>query len=317
MQNLDDNFFKQPMFYVEGIPCYYSGEYFYRELDLYKVLNLLEIAKHQGWKNAALAPTNAYVTRYITDNRRSLFLNLVKIEKDANILDLGAGWGTIALQIAKRYPEVTVYAFDKTLEGLLFLNIVKEQEKLRNLRIARCTADILPLVDSSIDLVIMIGVLEWVGTTMESSSPRDAQLKVLKEIKRVLKDHGKLIVGIENRFGYQYFKGKREHSGIFYGSILPRKLVDLYSRIKLKKSFRTYIYSKAEYCKLFTEAGFKKTKFYYTYPDYRFPYVICDEQNVRELFQITHKRGFGKLLGYIPNAILTRVIPSFYIVVEK
>src|SRR5579883_3501798 len=79
--------------------------------------------------------------------------------------------------------------------------------------------------------------------------------------KRSKKDleHGRktLIIGIENRFGYQYLAGKPEHSGIRYGSVLPTKLINLYSKRVLHKEYRTLIYSRDGYKKLLLEAGYK------------------------------------------------------------
>ena len=67
--------------------------------------------------------------------------------------------------------------------------------------------------DGSIDVAIIIGVLEWAGESMRNMSPLDAQLKLLAEIKRLLRKGGRVVVGIENRYGYKYLRGKRGSLG--------------------------------------------------------------------------------------------------------
>ncbi len=318
MEEVDEAFSSRPLVYVEGIASYVIEEdYFFRELDICRVWNLIELAKHEGWKKVVLSLRNRLVTQYITDPSRSLFLNLVKIKSGCKVLDLGAGCGSVSLQIAKRFPDVKVYALDKTLEGLIFLNIVKEQENLKNIMVARCTAEKIPLLDSSIDVAYMIGVLEWVATNIDGQSPRHIQVNVLREVRRTLNMGGKLIIGIENRFGYQYLAGKPEHSGIRYGSVLPTKLINLYSKRVLHKEYRTLIYSRDGYKKLLLEAGYKNIQFFGAYPNYRFPVMICDENSIKHMIRSSSKKGLSKLLRYLPNALVKKIVPSYFIVAEK
>ena len=95
-----------------------------------------------------------------------------------------------------------------------------------------------------------------------NTPPREAQLIFLREVKRVLANNGCLYVGIENRFGLPFFLGEKDHSGLPYTSILPRKLAnfvvkkfghaggvygDKSERIKEQKGYYTYTYSKKKF----------------------------------------------------------------------
>ena len=79
----------------------------------------------------------------------------------------------------------------------------------------------LPLAENSFDLVIVNGVLEWVGEWDLTVDPRTVQVNFLKKILRLLKDDGILLIGIENRIGWGLFLGGEDHSGMAYTSLVP------------------------------------------------------------------------------------------------
>ena len=315
-QGIDDVFNADPIARMEGIDCYVRDDYFWRELGRDETITLIELSRKIGWRKAVLTLQNKGVTKYITDPTRLSFIDLLTIKKGARILDLGAGWGSLSMQIAKRFPTTFVYALDMTLEGLLFLDIVTKQQELTNLRIAKVGADKIPLVDESMDVVLMIGVLEWVGESITRMKPGAAQLAVLAEAKRALKKGGHLVIGIENRYSYKYLRGKPEHSHIRFGSVLPKSLVTLYSRSVRKKEYRTYIYSLGEYARILGKAGYEDLHFYGAYPDYRFPRVIADLGSMHEFWKDAHAPG-SSLLKHLPNGFLKRIVPSYFIVARK
>ena len=125
----------------------------------------------------------------------------------------------------------------------------------------------------------------------------------MKEIKRVLSDNGCLYIGIENRFGIQFILGDRDHSGLRYTSLLPRKFADILvkrygyeggiygdktKKMKEKKGYYTYTYSAKGYHSLFQDAGLKY-KSYWVYPSYNKPYFsgkLEDNIGVKAFFNI-------------------------------
>ena len=221
---------------------------------------MLSLAERIGWKGAIASNHELSLTKYLTDSRRLLFIPLLSLKSNSKILDLGAGLGSISYQLAKRNPSCDVYAFDKTLEGLLLLKVIKEQEKLKNLQIARVDALEIPQDDSYFDIVMLVGVLEWVGSSTAGMNPIEAQNSVLREAYRVLKPGGQLLVGIENRFGHQYLRGTLDHSGLPYTSLMPRYFANWYTKFRLGCEYRTHTYSEHGYRKLLAEAGFKNIR---------------------------------------------------------
>ena len=142
----------------------------------------------------------------------------------------------------------------------------------------------LPLLDGSIDAVVVNGVLEWVGLSDSVTPPRQLQIQFLLEILRVLKPGGKLLIGIENRTGAQFFVGGRDHSGLRFTSLMPRWLASLvvrsFRRMKsashfsgAETSYRTLTYTYWGYCDILKQVGFGDPDLYWTWPDYSFPKV--------------------------------------------
>jgi ubiquinone/menaquinone biosynthesis C-methylase UbiE len=311
-------FTRPPHATLDGVPSFVKEDYFYREVDRQTILNIISLAKTIGWKSVTTSITNTVVKRYISDPIRTLFLELVRIPPGSKVLDLGAGWGSLSMQIAKRYHGVDVFAFDKTLEGLLFLDVVKNQEKLSNIHIAHVDASDIPMADESFDIALIIGVLEWTGESVKDSSPVEAQLKVLQEVRRLLRKGGKAVIGIENRFSYEYLRGKRDHSGMRFASVFPKSLTNAYMKTRYRREYRTYIYSHSGYQNLFLgRAGFTAMETFVTSPSYRFPKAISDPINVRKMMVASHRKNDQRWIRLLPDSILRRVVPSFYFIVEK
>jgi ubiquinone/menaquinone biosynthesis C-methylase UbiE len=295
---------------VNGIPCFDDSGYFYSEMSLEDTLALSSIAATIGWRNAALGTRDGFVRRYITDPNRSLFLSILPIKEGENILDVGAGWGNVSAQIAKGFPSTNVYTTDKTVERLFFADQIRRQEQLKNMHVLQCDITDPPFENGFFDVVIMIGVLEWVGASVRAFPPKVAQERALKMIHDFMRPGGRLLIGIENRIGYDYFLGGADHSNMAFTGLMPRRVADLYMRLKGKESYRTYTYSRRGYHNLLKQAGFNSVKFYAVLPNYRFPNRICD---INKLKDITHRR----LAKVLPRQVVGALAPSFYILAGR
>jgi hypothetical protein len=112
-------------------------------------------------------------------------------------------------------------------------------------------------------------VLKMLASFFGSRNPRRTQLRFLRELRRVLKPGGQLFVAIENRWGYEYFTGRPDHhSGLLYGSLLPRFLANAYSIAWRRQPYRTYTYSRPGARRLFAQAGFAHQQFLGLTPGY-------------------------------------------------
>lgn len=191
---------------------------------------------------------------------------------NAAVLDVGSGWGQIALPLARAGHQVT--ALEPTPERLDFIHAVAEQEGLLD-RIAFIQAGFHEIEFSScFDLVSCIGVLEWVPK-FQPGDPRSIQVDFLRRIRASLTPRGSCYLGIENRFGLKYLLGSRDdHTGQRGISVLDAALATTKHRAATGQELRAFTYTHAEYAALFHEAGFSQLTTFAAFPDYKLPELI-------------------------------------------
>jgi ubiquinone/menaquinone biosynthesis C-methylase UbiE len=284
----------------DGIPCFVPLS----KLPDYGLAadmdRLARQARSEGWLRALethLAQNAArrdYVREYVASEARADFRFLMSLPSDATILDVGSGWGTIAVALAR--TSRCVYALDTTLANLAFVQVRAEQEGLSNVVAVMGDATCLPIPPSSCDAVLMVGVLEWVPWGRDDGSPQDLQSKALHEAYRVLKPGGQIYVGIENRFSVKSFLGAKEpHTGLRFISLLPRSLANAYSRRLRQQPFREWTYSQQGLTSLLLAAGFATVRFHYPIPSYQnIRYITNYEIPWVTRFLITRFMGHGR-----------------------
>ncbi len=106
------------------------------------------------------------------------------------VLDAGCGAGLTTVELARR--GYCVYAVDSVPEMIELTRAGAGREQVQSqVRCARGNVQNLPFGDASFDLVIASGVLPWVP------APEDA----VRELSRVLKPGGRMILTTDNRWG--------------------------------------------------------------------------------------------------------------------
>ena len=219
---------------------------------------IMEITKGNDFHETVMKYLPECKDHFCCDYRADAGL-LLSIDKDSIVLDAGAMWGGLTIPIACHCREI--YAVDQTLETLEMLSLRAKKENISNIKLLNCSLQKLPFKDNYFDCVILNGVLEWVGMEQDviveemwnnkfcnvkhlKKSPRDMQLQVLKELRRVLKNNGTLYLAIENRLALKHFTGSPDpHMNIPWVTIMPRGIANIITRIKKGIDYRTYIYS--------------------------------------------------------------------------
>ena len=332
----------------EGIYDFIGSEgSYWGEVSSEEMEKALEDAKVNGWKVAARDVGLKYhdINEYILSNGRIDWLfHCLDFTRTKSCLDLGSGWGTVTFGLAQYYDEV--WSLEAVKQRIEFQKIRQEQDGVNNIKFVRADWLWLPFPDNCFDLVAANGVLEWVGLSDYFRNPRQVQLDFLKEIRRVLKPGGCLYVGIENRFGLPFLLGGKDHSGLPFTSILPRRLANLAVRLFRKtegeyrrdkrmeeewKSYRTYTYSFSGYRKLLKEAYFDQVDLYWTF-SYNIPKYAgrFDGESFSFFFKFLRKnittfRSLGSFLISIGSRFPERLIafvlplicPSFLIFAYK
>jgi SAM-dependent methyltransferase len=281
--------------------------------------------RHGGETEEGAAPRGEFLYRYATDPTRADWRFLVSLDETSKVLDIGAGWGALAMAIA---PEVGVMvASDDMIERARFLEIRARQSGLDNVMACAAPAQEIPFPDGTFDLIILNGVLEWVGVSRVRKSPRDVQRHVLENVHRKLAPGGSLYVAIENRWGYHYFLGTPDdHTKIRGTNLMPRWLANTVTKRKTGRDYRAWTHGMDGYRRLLRESGFASSRFWAPVPTYRNPreFLPLDDPTVFEWY--TERFGADTAKRRLKLAVakrlfraglLPRMMPHFGILARK
>lgn len=118
------------------------------------------------------------------------------------------------------------------------------------------------VIDKKFDYIIVIGQIEKaIQWFPDSSNP---ELELLTFISSLLKEDGKILIATDNKFGMQYWNGRKDLEGTLnYENLVQERTKNgckLFSENTLKK--------------LLEEADYQHYKFYYALPDYKMTNLI-------------------------------------------
>jgi len=292
------------------------------ELEEARMEQLLREMGERGFTDVVhntLKRESPFVYDYGCNPTRADFRFLMPFGKNSTVLDFGSGLGVITREIAKQAGAVV--AVDTVMARLRFSRFMCTEAGLDNVTFI-CGGDTLqlPFEKDTFDAIVLNGVLEWIPVTVKGDKPVEAQSAVLGDLYRCLKRKGALYIGIENRFGVQYFLGARDHNDMRFTTLLPRCVADVVSRLAGKGPYRTITHSRCGYQKLLEGAGFKDVRFFWTYPNYRhLQAVVPMEKNAVRYFLKARLRAttvkknlFGKAAGLLLTLGLFESLAPFY-----
>jgi len=309
----------------DGIPRFNPDGFYWGEIPRPHMRAVLDRARVVGWKEAArelLPPSRPDLWDYITDPGRADFRHYLPFGRDSDVLDLGAGWGTLTTALAPHCRSVT--AVEGVEERVSMLQLRCRQEGLANVRAVRSDFLRPPFPPASFDVVLMNGVLEWVGCADAGSPPGIVQRRFLRRIRRLIRPGGGIYVGIENRTGFRLWLGARDHSGLPFTSLLPRSAASLMTSLLPswgpRGAYRTYTYTYWGYRRLLDRCGFSAVEIYAALPSYNAPRYLAPLDRaapvrflLRQVAVPARGRRLAALAAYAPLAALRLLVGSFAI----
>ena len=323
-----------------GIPRLFRANNYWGEIPREEAQQFLKDAKEKGWRRAAefRFGSNRNMITNVLDWQRASWLQLLPCVAEARALDVGSGYGNITHVLSQAMAEV--YSLEAVTERIEFTQIRLQQEGVHNVRLIQGSALELPFPGEMFDLIVVNGVLEWLGEWKHEGDPRSIQIRFLNQLRGMLKPEGVLLVGIENRIGAGLLCGGKDHSALAYTSLMPRRLATFYLRrrrtahhrtqINPRREYRTYTYAKPGYKKLLAESGFAWTQFYWADPGYNQPYSLVPPETrlIRQRFERTlgslpflqdPRRTLRNRIkgGLVSLGIFKWIVPDFVILAGK
>lgn len=281
------------------------------DLPASAIAALIKESRTRGWREALLEVSSRapFFYKRMSDLGLLDWNVLLLKNSESSVLDVGCGFGSGVLGLASSYARATGVEFLR--DRVEYASLRARQETSSNCSIARGSGHVLPFSDSVFSLVTMNGVLEWAGLYERSMGPPECQLAMLREAGRVLQPDGTLAVAIENRFAAESLSGLQDtHTNLFFVTAMPRWLARLWSRLWKGEDYRTFLYSRGGYRKLFRRAGFTDVRLLdlvSSYNDYDFAVQPHDILSYRYLYENNLIRPF-----FGPAATVRRLVSRLY-----
>lgn len=244
---------------------------------------------------------------------RQNIVEWLPIKKEDKVLEIGAGCGAITGILADKAKRVDCIELSRKRS---LINANRNQNR-RNIQIyVGNFQEIEAHIEETYDYIMLIGVLEYAKSYIESKKPF---VDFLKLTMSHLKVGGRLIVAIENKLGLKYWAGcKEDHLASYFSG-----LEDYQGNTHVKT------FSKLELEKMFEEAKIYKKRFYYPYPDYKFPIKIFSDERLPQKGELVNNiRNFDyeRLLLFDEAKVFESIIEanlfpefsnSFLVEIEK
>lgn len=257
----------------------------YKNEDIYSdgpiedtIIKLIAENQPEDYSDAILNHMSWPTYYYLTHIRKNI-LNWYPFAEDSSVLEIGCGLGAITNMLCDRCRDVTAVELSKR-RAIAALLRCRERDNLEI--IVGNLNDI--KFEKKFDYITLIGVLEYQGAFADTDNP---YLDFLVEIKKLLKPNGKLLLGIENKYGLKYWCGAVEdHTGVPFEGMNQYTLSN--------KKIRTF--SRKELEEMVQDSGFKNAFFYYPMPDYKLPTVVYSQEYLPQNANMQNLRPY-----YIPN----------------
>lgn len=237
---------------------YYDESDTYSDGDIEDVL--LNIVRNNDEYEKVIYNTDNFAIFYHLSKRREFIIEPMNISSEEKVLEIGAGCGAITGALAAKAKYVHCVELSKRRA---MINAYKNCKR-DNIEIFVGNYQKIKFVERY-DVITLIGVFEYANLYYHTSNPFS---DFLTDVWNKLKEGGRIYIAIENRLGAKYFAGCAEdHIGRTFEGI------EGYNTSNIARTFSFF-----EWRTLLQKNNIKKYKFYYPYPDYKFPETIYSDE---------------------------------------
>ena len=250
---------------------YYSGKDLYVDGSEEELLNLVQQYEPEEY-NKVIVEKNTWPILYHLSAIRGNIVEWLPITKEDEVLEIGAGCGAITGTLAQKAKQVDCIELSK-MRSLVNANRNKQHDNITIM--VGNFQDVEKNITKKYDYITLIGVFEYAASYIQSETPYEEFLKI---IKKHLKSDGKIIIAIENKYGLKYWAGcKEDHVAQFFAGI------EGYVGIQHIRTF-----SKQELQTIAEKVGLGNVEFYYPYPDYKLPLEIYSDKRLPKIGELTN-----------------------------
>lgn len=258
---------------------YYPGKDLYSDGAIEdEILTIVKNASRVEYP-AIIEEKKSWPILYHLSPLRGNVIDWLPIKPEDKVLEIGSGCGAITERLAQKAGKVTCVDLSARRSQI---NAYRNQEK-DNIEIhVGNFADIEPSLPEDYDFACMIGVFEYGQSYIHTQTPYEDFLKI---IKKHVKNNGRIVIAIENKFGLKYWAGcKEDHVGTYFSGL---------EGYPEGGSARTFSRTGLE--KIFKSCGLEQYSFYYPYPDYKFPTTIYSDKRLPDTGELTDNiRNFDR-----------------------
>ncbi|MGY4643123.1 methyltransferase domain-containing protein [Cellulomonas sp. URHB0016] len=217
-----------------------------------------------------------WATEYSLTTTRANLLRGLDLPADARVLEIGAGCGPIT-----RYLGETCALVDAVEPMAARARVARLRTRdLDHVAVMVGMLEDVPL-EPTYDVVVVIGVLEYVANGAEDPTP---YTDFLRRVHGLLRPNGSLVLAIENQVGVKYLVGAPEdHSDRAFDSI---------EGYPLPSPARTF--TRERLTSMLAQTGFQPRTLG-VFPDYKLPRVLMDDA----LYALD--RGLARRLPPMPS----------------
>lgn len=226
---------------------------------------------------------------------RGNIVDWLPISKQDKVLEIGSGCGAITEILSDKAGSVTCVELSAKRS---LINAYRNQDKDNIEIILGNFTDIEPTLANDYDYICLIGVFEYGQSYVHTQNPYE---DFLKTIMKHVKDNGRVVIAIENKFGLKYWAGcKEDHVGEYF------KGLEGYPE---GGSARTFTRKGLE--SIFKNCNVQNYAFYYPYPDYKFATTIYSDDRLPGMGELTdNMRNFDRdrMLLFNEKYVFDRIV---------